>query len=68
MASGKGLTPQTLMYAFMMTLGHTPLSGTTDPNHMQEDVDIILKIQRGDQILTAEEVNSLRSLLGMHGH
>ncbi|KAL7461132.1 hypothetical protein ACHAXS_001560, partial [Conticribra weissflogii] len=68
MATEKGLTPQTLMYAFMMTLGHIPLSGTTDPNHMQEDVDIMLKIQRGDQILTAEDVASLRSLLGMYGH
>ena len=63
----KGLTPQTLMYAFMMTLGHTPLSGTTDANHMAEDVDIMLRFQNGEQILDGDEVKTLSKLLGLHG-
>lgn len=66
-AKVKGLTPQTLMYAFMMTLGHTPLSGTTDANHMAEDVDIMLRFQNGEQILDGDEVKTLSKLLGLHG-
>ena len=65
MASEKGLTPQTLMYAYMMTLGHTPLSGTKDPNHMEQDVDLVLRFQRGEEILSEKEMDKLSSLLGI---
>ena len=64
-AHEKGLTPQTLMYAFMMTLGHTPLSGTKDAGHMEEDVDVMLRLQHGEKILNEEEMNRLSSLLGI---
>jgi len=65
MASEKGLTSQTLMYAYMMTNGHTPLSGTKSTVHMEEDVDIMLRIQRGEKILDDKEVKKLSKLLGI---
>lgn len=64
-ARDKGLTPQTLMYAFMMTLGHTPLSGTKNAGHMAEDVDIMLRLQHGETVLSDSEINRLSSLLGI---
>ena len=64
-AQNKGLTPQTLMYAFMMTLGHTPLSGTKNDNHMHEDVDVMLRFQHGEDILNEDEMKKLSSLLGI---
>mmetsp|Transcript_23222 Transcript_23222/g.39702 ORF Transcript_23222/g.39702 Transcript_23222/m.39702 type:complete len:373 (-) Transcript_23222:243-1361(-) len=64
-AEGKGLTPQTLMYAFMMTLGHTPLSGTKSDEHMKQDVDVMQRIQNGEKILNEEEMNQLSALLGI---
>lgn len=51
MANAKGLTPQTLMYAYIMTMGHTPLSGTKNAEHMKQDVDLMLRFQRGETIL-----------------
>ncbi|KAL9190697.1 hypothetical protein ACHAXT_000403 [Thalassiosira profunda] len=65
MARQKGLTPQTLMYAFMMTLGHTPLSGTKNAGHMQDDVDLMLRFQQGEKILNDDEMETLSSLLGI---
>lgn len=68
MAERRGLTPQTLMYAFLMQLGHTPLSGTTSPAHMQEDVAVMERMQRGDRFFQDEqELRSFASLLGMPG-
>jgi len=64
-AKEKGLTSQTLMYAYMMTNGHTPLSGTKSSVHMEEDVDIMSRIQRGEKILDDKEVKTLSKLLGM---
>lgn len=65
MAHAKKLTPQTLMYAYMMTLGHIPLSGTKDVNHMDEDVDVMMRLQRGEEILSKAEMETLSSLLGV---
>ncbi len=64
-AAGKELTPQTLMYAFMMTMGHTPLDGTTSRVHMMEDVAVMERIQGGEQILSATEVAEITFLLGI---
>ena len=50
MARAKGLTPQTLMYAFMMRLNHTPLDGTTSVDHMKEDVEVMMGILKGKRI------------------
>lgn len=65
-ASSKGLTPQTLMYAFMMRLGHTPLDGTTDPGHMEEDVAVMGRFQEGDNVFGSDdEVRRMAEILGM---
>jgi len=65
LATVKKLTPQTLMYAFMMTIGHTPLSGTTSDQHMTEDVAIMERIQGGEIILDANEVKFMSKILGI---
>lgn len=65
MAAAKGLTPQTLMYAFMMTMGHTPLDGTTTKTHMMEDVAVMERMQSGEQILSSDEMETMTYLLGM---
>jgi diketogulonate reductase-like aldo/keto reductase len=65
MADEKGLTPQTLMYAFMMTLGHTPLDGTTNKGHMMEDVAVMERIQNGEVILDEEEMAVLGDIIGV---
>jgi len=68
LAEAKGLTPQTLMYAFMMTLGHTPLDGTTNKQHMMEDVAIMERIQNGEVILNDDEMSDMASFLGVDLH
>ena len=51
----------------MMTLGHTPLSGTTDQNHMMQDIAIMERIQGGEKILTDAEVITISRMLGIEG-
>ncbi|KAL7481969.1 hypothetical protein ACHAW6_007654 [Cyclotella cf. meneghiniana] len=65
MAREKGLTPQTLMYAFMMALGHTPLDGSSDVNHMKEDVKLMMRFQAGEEVVDKKEIKTLSSLLGI---
>lgn len=67
LAKSKGLTSQTLMYVFMMTLGHTPLSGTTDQKHMMQDVAVMERIQGGENILSDNEVVTISRMLGIEG-
>lgn len=64
-AAGKGLTPQTLMYALVMTLGHTPLDGTTDAGHMEEDMELMRRMQAGERILDWGETERLSRMLGI---
>jgi len=66
LAEGKGLTPQTYMYAFLMSLGYiTPLSGTTNTDHMAQDVAVMKRLQDGDVIFeTEEEIAHMAKLLG----
>lgn len=67
MANAKGLTPQTLMFAFLMSLGYiTPLSGTTNIKHMQQDVDIMERIQAGEIFFeTEQELRVMAKAIGM---
>ena len=66
MASAKGLTPQTYMYAFLMTLGYvTPLDGTTSVKHMAEDVAVMERMQAGEVFFTEAELHQFAQLLGM---
>lgn len=64
-AKEKGLTPQTLMYAFMMSLGATPLSGTTNNNHMDEDISVMRRVIEEGDIFSKEEQINFAALLGM---
>lgn len=66
-AERKSLTPQTLMYAFLMQLGYvTPLSGTTNEHHMKEDVAVMERLQSGEKIFeTDEELEKFEHILGM---
>jgi hypothetical protein len=64
MAMSKNMTPETLMYAYMMAQGHTPLDGTKNVQHMDEDVEVMLRFQNGQQLLTKDEVDKLSFLLG----
>jgi diketogulonate reductase-like aldo/keto reductase len=69
LAEAKNLTPQTLMYAFIMSLpgGYgTPLSGTTSQQHMKEDVAIMERMQSGEVIFETEsELRDFAQILGM---
>jgi len=67
-ATKKGLpSPQTLMYAFLMTLGYvTPLDGTTSQAHMVEDIAMMERMQTGERFFDdEEEVRKFAALLGM---
>ena len=63
MAKSKGLSSETLMYAYVMALGIVPLSGTKHEGHMREDVDVMLRFRTGE-LLSDEDVSSLGELLG----
>lgn len=68
LASAKGLTPQTYMFAFLMSLGNgylTPLSGTTDRHHMAQDVAIMERMQGGEVLFTEVEQQMFAKILGM---
>jgi diketogulonate reductase-like aldo/keto reductase len=67
LAAEKGLTPQTLMFAFLMSLHYvTPLSGTTSQVHMAEDVAVMERMQRGEVFFESEaEMREFAQLLGM---
>jgi len=66
LAEAKGLTPQTYMYAFLMSLGYvTPLSGTTSLIHMAEDVAVMERTQGGETMFTEDEQKEMAVILGM---
>lgn len=67
LAKSKNLTPQTLMFAFLMSLGYvTPLSGTTSKEHMAQDVAVMERIQGGEVFFKSdEELRIMAQLLGL---
>lgn len=67
LAKVKNLTPQTYMFAFLMSLGYaTPLSGTRNPQHMAQDVAIMERMQGGEIIFESEEeLRHFAQILGM---
>jgi len=65
-ASEKGLaSTQLLLYAFMMELGHTPLDGTTSEEHLEQDVELMQRLQGGEKIFNEEELRWFSGLLGI---
>lgn len=67
LAERKNLTPQTYMFAFLMSLGYiTPLSGTTSKLHMAQDVAVMERVQGGEEMFDSpEELRLMANLLGM---
>jgi len=65
LAAKKNLSPQTLMYAFMMEMGHTPLDGTTNKRHMMEDVAVMERVIGGDSILNEHEMEFMARIIGL---
>lgn len=67
MAKNRGLTPQTYLYAFLMSMGYVaPLDGTTNPAHMAEDVALMKRLQGGENPFDDEsEFMKFAELLGM---
>jgi diketogulonate reductase-like aldo/keto reductase len=63
------LTPQQLMFAFLMSLPNgylTPLSGTTSLEHMVHDVAIMERLQGGEVVFSSpQELQKFAGLLGM---
>ncbi len=47
------ITPQQVIFRFAVQIGIHPLTGTCDPRHMKEDLEII------NMELTAADVNML---------
>lgn len=64
-AKEKGLNPQTLMYAYMMSLGHTPLDGSKSEEHMKEDVELVGRFWNEEVVLSDEEIDTLSGILGI---
>jgi diketogulonate reductase-like aldo/keto reductase len=66
-AESFGLTPETYMFAFLMSLGYiNPLSGTTSQVHMAQDVAIMERMQGGQEFFqTEEELREFAQILGM---
>jgi diketogulonate reductase-like aldo/keto reductase len=67
LAAQHGLTAQTYLYAFLMSLGYvTPLSGTTSPTHMAQDVAVMERMQGGEVFFHDDlELRHFAKLLGM---
>lgn len=66
-AASFNLTPETCMFAFLMSLGYIdPLSGTTSQLHMAEDVAVMERIQRGEVFFRDEkELRDMARIIGM---
>lgn len=65
LAAKKNLTPETLMYAFVMAIGITPLDGSTSEEHMAEDIRLLQRVRSGEEILNEEEIELCSELLGI---
>ncbi|CAB9503333.1 keto reductase family 1 member C1 homolog [Seminavis robusta] len=67
LATSKNLNPQTLLFAFLLSLGYvTPLSGTTSATHMQHDVEVMERFQSGEVFFENEdELRVMARYLGM---
>jgi len=44
-----------LFYAFCMAIGITPLDGTTNEEHMKEDIDLLRRMRNGEILFENDE-------------
>lgn len=58
MAAAAGLTPSQLVFAFALSIGMLPLTGTRDPQHLREDLAVL------DVTLPADDVAAIESIAG----
>ena len=66
MAREKGLSVETLMYAFVIALGITPLDGTTSKIHMDEDIALLNRIKGGEEVFAGEnELAVFEEVIGL---
>jgi len=55
-----------LMYAFVIAIGITPLDGTTNKDHMAEDIDLLRRIKGGENIFgNDDELKLFAEILGL---
>lgn len=66
LAKRKGLSsPEGLFYAFCMSLGISPMDGTTNERHLKEDMELMDRIRNGEQIFEGyEELAIIGDALG----
>ena len=57
-ASGHGKTVPQVIFRFALQVGMIPLTGTTDPEHMREDLEVY------DFELTEDEVEAIEGISG----
>ena len=53
-----GRTPEQVVFRFALEVGMIPLTGTSDPDHMREDLEVL------DFRLDPEEVGAIEGLGG----
>lgn len=44
-----------LFYAFCMAIGITPLDGTTNEQHMKEDIDLLNRLRNGEVFFESDD-------------
>mmetsp|Transcript_12549 Transcript_12549/g.26380 ORF Transcript_12549/g.26380 Transcript_12549/m.26380 type:complete len:111 (-) Transcript_12549:364-696(-) len=65
LAKTKGLSPEGLFYAFCMAIGITPMDGTTNTQHMKEDIALLNRIRSGEKIFVdSDELAIIGNALG----
>ena len=64
-ATARHLTPETLMYAYCMAVDITPLDGTRNADHMREDMVLLQRVLRGEEIFTASDLQGFAEILGI---
>jgi diketogulonate reductase-like aldo/keto reductase len=57
LAGRHGRTPAQVVFRFALDIGMVPLTGTTDPGHMREDLDVF------NFRLDSDEVESIERLI-----
>ncbi|KAL7504518.1 hypothetical protein ACHAXN_002148 [Cyclotella atomus] len=59
LADKYNLSPEGLFYAFCMKIGITPLDGTTDEQHMKEDIDLLNRLRNGEVFFESDDELSI---------
>lgn len=64
-AQKRGVSPEALFYAFCMAIGISPLDGTTNEEHMREDMELMDRIRGGKKFFRNKtELQTIILILG----